>query len=532
MFLNQKVNVIVIITKKNNNNFLTPSSKTVRYRRAPSIILISSDDENDQQSEQKNGTMQTQYATPMVQMDTTTNVSTTDASLLQPVRIDPLVIEDNNNNSSIESPCGLAQRNYLPYTITAFNQQRLSILPIYPSVNDDNDDDDGEKEQEASFLLLASLPNNQLSERERERRRTGLYKCQFSIIGIPDPTLSFLLQQYTTYYGSIIERFNIDLAILDFNYLRLKKFIQLSYSASIRILPSGQSANMDYHLQDEELPQLLEFFLQIDIDLFYMKTCSFRGAKPRAAHEGIFCLTIPEIRYVMKPCNRCALCHSSNQTTTYSVTFNLYQKHRFVNGYESILNCPASCQTNNIIYVLTCQCGDYDYIGETSGTLLQRLSSHQCIMHRLILERLIGDKNYVRFWGAKTNEMTKKDGIRLYQHPIHCSIVLQTFLNQNTDYWIFIPLPEEDADRENHNYTSSSTSTNIATLYDKNSMIQQLLLNIPKPPANFKFSNLQNRKQYEFFLKKYYQQQTSLNYPLNTPLNRYVWCVNLHRPRF
>jgi len=299
------------------------SSKTVRYRRNPSIILISSDDENDQQSEQKNDPVQTQYATPMVQMDPITNVLTTDSSLLQSVKINPLVIEDNINNSSVESLCGLAQRNYLPYTITALNQQRLSILPIYPSVNNNNNnnnDDDDEEDEEVSFLLLASLPNNQLSERERERRRTGMFKCQFSIIGIPDPTLSFLLQQYTTYYGSIIERFNIDLAILDFNYLRLKKFMQLSYSASIRILPSRQSADMDYHLQDEELPQLLEFFLQIDIDLFYMKTCSFRGAKPRAAHEGIFCLTIPEIRYVMKPCHRCALCHTSNQRTTYSVT--------------------------------------------------------------------------------------------------------------------------------------------------------------------------------------------------------------------
>ncbi|CAF4880432.1 unnamed protein product, partial [Rotaria magnacalcarata] len=34
---------------------------------------------------------------------------------------------------------------------------------------------------------------------------------------------------------------------------------------------------------------LLEFFLQIDVDVFYMKTCRFRGAEPCSTMQGLFC---------------------------------------------------------------------------------------------------------------------------------------------------------------------------------------------------------------------------------------------------
>ncbi|CAF4577533.1 unnamed protein product, partial [Rotaria socialis] len=43
-------------------------------------------------------------------------------------------------------------------------------------------------------------------------------------------------------------------------------------------------------------------------------------------------------------------------------------------GYRSILNCPTTCTTRNIIYVLTCPCKQFDYIGETSVSLPQRLT--------------------------------------------------------------------------------------------------------------------------------------------------------------
>jgi len=42
---------------------------------------------------------------------------------------------------------------------------------------------------------------------------------------------------------------------------------------------------------------------QILVDIFYMKTCSFRGAQPRSDTEGLFCgPDEPEARYRMIPC--------------------------------------------------------------------------------------------------------------------------------------------------------------------------------------------------------------------------------------
>lgn len=127
-------------------------------------------------------------------------------------------------------------------------------------------------------------------------------------------------------------------------------------------------------------------------DLFYMKTCHFRGARPPLAPRptGLFCLDEPQVRYGMVPCNRrsCTFCypraeirqsrHRPNHPDDYEsvVQFSTAQKHRFVNGYEAILNCPTSCLTYNLIYALTCPCGQFDYVGYTSRTLGQRL---QCL---------------------------------------------------------------------------------------------------------------------------------------------------------
>ena len=108
-----------------------------------------------------------------------------------------------------------------------------------------------------------------------------------------------------------------------------------------------------------------------------MKTCSFRGAKPRSVDEGLFCRDEPDVQYGLSPCDNCPLCvppyplyRRENQPI---IHFNQNQKYRFHNGYQAILNCPANCQTQNILYVMTCPCGDYEYIGESSQRLWDRL---------------------------------------------------------------------------------------------------------------------------------------------------------------
>ncbi|CAF3932155.1 unnamed protein product [Adineta steineri] len=518
-----------------------------RNRRVPSVVLLSDDDDHDIKPKKEN-VFDTKLPVQYVEIDLT---------------------------SPVKSSLDTIQRNYLPYTITGLNQERLSILPTYPT-NTTNATDQ-------SLLLLANLPINQLSEQEQMNRESGKYKCGFSILDIDASTTSMITQYYQVHFGSIIERFHVDLSILDHNYFKLKKFIQLHRLAYNRTLPLSRSSTNYLNLNENEYPQLLEFYLQIDVDLFYMKTCTYRQAEPRLKDEGIYCTINPQCRYGMTPCRCCALCYEHNQSTNnkqYSVQFNLYQKHRFVNGYESILNCPSTCKTKNIIYALTCVCGNYDYIGGTSGTLLGRLSDHQCFTHRLILEKLIGEKNYMHFWGSKTTAFTNKESMRLYQHPIHCSSAMQSFLNENNDYWIFVPMSNEEADRDNDYFqthlkiepSSTTTTTTASNSYDDK--IQKYFNCLPKPPSDYKFSKRQIQKQYEFFIKEKYPTQPSLYYTIynatlitvlpmdtsdlfrhlvqsllithaetklntmghiftyliNGPISQGLWCANLHRP--
>lgn len=96
-----------------------------------------------------------------------------------------------------------------------------------------------------------------------------------------------------------------------------------------------------------------------------MKTCRFRGAKPRQITldntkddsteiESILCQLKPNASYDMTPCYKrdCSLCalrlHGNNcrgisnkNSLQVGVEFCSNQIHQFVNKYEAILNCPA-----------------------------------------------------------------------------------------------------------------------------------------------------------------------------------------------
>ena len=105
---------------------------------------------------------------------------------------------------------------------------------------------------------------------------------------------------------------------------------------------------------------ILEFYLNMDgrrislslalylslssVDVFYMKTCSFRGAQPHGPNQGLFCETDePIARYGFLACQRssCACCHPTHVEPWPVVTFSAQSKHCFVNGYTTYLNCPA-----------------------------------------------------------------------------------------------------------------------------------------------------------------------------------------------
>ncbi|CAF1561576.1 unnamed protein product, partial [Adineta ricciae] len=62
-------------------------------------------------------------------------------------------------------------------------------------------------------------------------------------------------------------------------------------------------------LDQNEYPVALEFYLQIDVDLFYMKTCSFRGVQPHASDKYVFCAQEPQARHALTACGNCGLCY-------------------------------------------------------------------------------------------------------------------------------------------------------------------------------------------------------------------------------
>lgn len=109
-----------------------------------------------------------------------------------------------------------------------------------------------------------------------------------------------------------------------------------------------------------------------------MKTCSFRQAAPRSLDEGLFCLGEPERRYGLSARNHCSLCSPRYNITSREelgpmIRFSPQHGFRFYNDYETMLNCPADCHTRNLIYVMVCPCHRFEYIGETSQRLRDRL---------------------------------------------------------------------------------------------------------------------------------------------------------------
>ena len=101
------------------------------------------------------------------------------------------------------------------------------------------------------------------------------------------------------------------------------------------------------------------FHAMFIVDVFYMKTCRFRNAHPRRfgehdkeePEEGILCEKEPTAQYDMLPCREkhCWLCQrrfgESGEVLPWSVDFSPQQSHRFVNKYETFLNCPAVSDT-------------------------------------------------------------------------------------------------------------------------------------------------------------------------------------------
>ncbi|CAF1520413.1 unnamed protein product [Rotaria magnacalcarata] len=397
----------------------------------------------------------------------------------------------------VKAPTIRLHIGYVPYTpsrTTFLCEKRHFILPCYPNSN---------VETTHINLLLTNISTDHLNQLELERR---------SIYGYHRPTATKPINDHQRMLFYLSRLWNVNEEILEFNFTRLKTFIDRL--AIDRMQRFSTSWHKEYLHEDEDTIAL-EFYLQIDIDLFYMKTCSYGGAQSAIdVPKSLFCIHEPQAQYDIKPCQQlsCCLCHPSYRLTTYRsnqpiIQFGPYQQHLFVNGYRSILNCPATCTTKNIIYVLTCPCNQIDYIGETSVSLASRLSFHQAHVNRIVQEFLLGKQNTFRIRNQiKSFETLVKNDMKLYQHSVHCPSALQWFLDENPEYWSFVPqkLTESQEQDEEKDILTPMMDTNQFTYAN----------DVPLPPNNYRFSFEQKLEIDRFFHEKKYLNSPNLHLDL------------------
>ncbi|CAF1431374.1 unnamed protein product [Adineta steineri] len=393
---------------------------------------------------------------------------------------------------------------------------RLELLPAYPTfdrfgpINRDH-------------LLLANIPSRNLTNEQRRRRNHYTFHQPFTVTdqSVHISVRPFFMNVYDKLYGDLTKRFQIDNAILDYNYERLRTCMNIMTQERIQygLLPM-HTIGMD-ELRIVEHALAMEFYLQIDDELFFMKTCSFRNAKPSLYnHHGIFCIDEPKALYGLEPCEQvtCRFCFPiqdvlirgrQNQPV---VQFSSAQKHRFVNGYEAILNCPVTCTTKNVLYALTCPCGQFDYSGYTSLTLNEQLKYHREHGNRIMHEFILGSLNSSRMrQQTKSQEQLTADNQLLYKHSARCSYAIQMFLDCNPQYWCFVPMSTMEAETQNLTSDLSSVCTafdlsltfptNIHSYHDQEAGAYMTDLP-PLPSENYTFSIHQRSKQIQLLKDK------------------------------
>ncbi|CAF1346263.1 unnamed protein product [Rotaria sordida] len=381
-----------------------------------------------------------------------------------------------------DQPSGSANVSHT-FPQPSYSSARQAILASYPTSNNNSD----------IHLLLANIPIHHLNQVELERR------CQY---GYHQPTSMRPINDHERQIFSLSRLWNINKDILEFNFKQLKQLAELLAANRIHRFPTRPDQE---YLHEDEYSLALEFFLQMDVDLFYMKTCSYRGAQLRIVNEkSLFCLSEAQAQYGMTQCNQrsCCLCYPSYKLIYRQhqpiVQFGSYQQHTFINGYRSILNCPATCTTRNIIYVLTCPCHQVDYIGETN---------HQAHGNRILKEFLLGKKNISRIRKqVESFETLVENDMKLYQHSAHCPSAIQWFLDENPEYWPFIPRKTTEAEEqeEEKELVYSTGETDRFTYAD----------DVPTPPNGYRFDLEQKKEIDQFFHEGKYLNSPNLHLDL------------------
>ncbi|CAF2235752.1 unnamed protein product, partial [Rotaria magnacalcarata] len=226
-----------------------------------------------------------------------------------------------DNNTTEPTTSNNEQQDYQSTTLNADNMTRSFFLPIFPpktsiitlGVND--------------HLLLANVPNSHLAQNQLLQRQQATNISDSSTLNnIDDTQEPFCLSAIDI--KELSTRLQVNESIITCNANRLRviceRLLELHEYFRRKILARRDVALKEPTLNSKQMSLILEFFLQIDVDVFYMKTCQFRDAEPCLSMQGLFCNDeSPKARYSMVPCGtaNCPCCHSIENSSS----------HRFVN---------------------------------------------------------------------------------------------------------------------------------------------------------------------------------------------------------
>ncbi|CAF1426396.1 unnamed protein product [Adineta steineri] len=411
--------------KKINNNILVPQREEDKQNE---IKVMDIDDANDDSE--------------VIDLRTPVN---------EIVATSVLTLTDDVNHMSVITAAATCQ-TYYKYKTLREGDERQSILPAFPAATS----------KKQLHLLLANVPERMLNIEERGRRDSRKYRPPFLINGMPPSSIlvntgipSFFWSIYEPLFRNLSEHLHVDMAIIDYNYTRLFRCVDLWRTEHIRRFKKELH---EVTLDQKEFAIALEFYLQIDVDLFYMKTCSFREAIQDISNKYVFCTHDPRARHNMAECGNCGLCYPNydvKKRRQRSVQFGPAQCHQFANKYQTILNCPCVSIAKNF---------------------------------------KIAYPNVV-----KSDDTKSKDDMRLYRHSTECPSAIQMFLDENPIYWRFIPFSNDEVNQIDQSIAMASRDILDKDDLRKDKEIQKMLTNLPAPPPNYGFSQRQYHQQYSFF---------------------------------
>ena len=369
----------------------------------PLIVILSSSDEDDNDTEIKNIQNKEENLIDNMEISLTKEEESSSSSTKPMIPYSTSLIKTTTTTTTTTMNSTFIN-DYIPKTIHIQNQARLTLLPAFPtSIYNSH-----------TTLLLANVPVHLLSSEQL----FGRYQMQWNeqstckIWINSDSTIPSVLRNYFEMnYELLSNRLNIHWSILDYNYARLDNCFQLFANERIHRL---QVSPYTIRLLDEEQSIALEFFLQMDVDVFYMKTFHHRNVQPTDINKDLFCIVEPELRFMFKSCQypNCDICkctkhitHRPQMTVQFEETTN--GLFRFINGYQAILNAPATCITNGIIYVLKCPCGKFEYVGETSHNLRYTLERHRTNANEVMHHFLIGEPMKKNHSNSKRKDMNE-----------------------------------------------------------------------------------------------------------------------------